>query len=280
MAAERRSVNVKWFSIREGRFTQEGTKDDHDIVVAGKNGEPDKYYYAFDSISGLLTDIAFRFPDDVKMGEEAIFTLLDEGVKHKFSAQLSGRVGKAMLARLPNILIGSFVKVSAFLGKPKNAADKPYNMVSILLGDQFGNNYEKFPAYYSKETPNGLPQMVSGTVGNKVVWDDSEQVAFLKNMVVSWYIPELQKAGYGKESGQINQRATPAPQDNNPPPAQRPTQTNTFAGQPQMAPPPQAPQMTQPPQAAPRPQMIPPPQATGVPVPAGTFATGSDDLPF
>lgn len=320
MGAERSVVNTKWFSIRSGKFTIEATKDDHDIVVAGTGNTPDKYYFAYDSISGMLTDISFRFPDDVKYGEEVIFTLLDEGVKHKFSMQVSGRVGKALLMRLPNLTVGKFLKVSAFLGKPDNPNDKPYNMVAVYMGDEFGHNYEKLPAFYTKDVPNGLPPMARGFVGTKEVWDDSEQVAFLKNMVFSYYIPELKKVGYGQDSGQINTRSQAGQQGASSGYQQRPTASpnqvtspqppapvwNSTAGvweypQPATVPPPATyfppqanaqPAPVPPPAPAQRPIVQaaqpaayppppPPPTAQGQSSNVGEFSgTGNDDLPF
>jgi hypothetical protein len=43
----------------------------------------------------------------------------------------------------------------------------------------------KIAPYYTKEDPNGLPQMQKIKVKGKEQWDDSDMMAFLENMALN-----------------------------------------------------------------------------------------------
>jgi len=54
---------------------------------------------------------------------------------------------------------------------------------------------------YTKDVPNGLPDMEQITVKGQQVWDDSKRIAFLHDMVMTDIMPKLKGAGYVQEEG-------------------------------------------------------------------------------
>ena len=46
---------------------------------------------------------------------------------------------------------------------------------------------------YTRDNPNGMPDMEQVTVNGSPVWDDSKRLVFLQEMVDTKIIPELQK---------------------------------------------------------------------------------------
>jgi hypothetical protein len=63
--------------------------------------------------------------------------------------------------------------------KDKNDPTKTITGVTLY---QDGN---KIAPYYTKEDPNGLPQMQKIKVKGKEQWDDSDMMAFLENMALN-----------------------------------------------------------------------------------------------
>ena len=47
---------------------------------------------------------------------------------------------------------------------------------------------------YTKDAPNGLPQMTQVTVKGEKIWDDTDRIEFLYQMVMDTIVPKL--AGY------------------------------------------------------------------------------------
>ena len=63
--------------------------------------------------------------------------------------------------------------------KDKNDPTKTITGVTLY---QDGN---KIAPYYTKEDPNGLPQMKKIKVKGKEQWDDSDMMAYLENIATS-----------------------------------------------------------------------------------------------
>ncbi len=49
--------------------------------------------------------------------------------------------------------------------------------------------------FYTKDTPNGLPELKQVKVKGKLTWDDSDTMEFLEKMVKTEIAPRLSKSG-------------------------------------------------------------------------------------
>jgi hypothetical protein len=61
---------------------------------------------------------------------------------------------------------------------------------------------------YTKDAPNGMPPMVQVTVKGEQIWDDTDRLVFLQNMVDTQIIPKL-KAINGEQASGVSE-AKPA----------------------------------------------------------------------
>lgn len=96
---------------------------------------------------------------------------------------------------LPNIDVKKEIKVSPQV-KEVDGKQK-----SSLFINQDGASIKHA---YTKENPNGLPQMKQVKVAGNLVWDDTEALEFLENMVKKDILPKFDKV-LSKEDNSQNE---------------------------------------------------------------------------
>lgn len=121
---------------------------------------------------------AFKF--DVTVAEPEFLIL-----KLPYSSGYSNNV----LTRLPNI--NNFANDLTLKGYKFKPADKEKEIMGISMIEYIGDSPAKVTPFYTRETPNGIPEMKQIKVKGKDVWDDSERLEFLQKMVDRMIVPNL-----------------------------------------------------------------------------------------
>lgn len=76
----------------------------------------------------------------------------------------------------------------------KDKVDPAKKIVGMFLYQKdCGWEKNKVPFYYTKEEPNGWPEMVQIKRKGKVEWDDTEQLEFIEDLVKTKILPQLGK---------------------------------------------------------------------------------------
>lgn len=114
-------------------------------------------------------------------------TLKEVGETYVLNLPYSGRTTNGLFHRLPNINFGVPVTLKAFNIENK---DKPGTFRAYLTVEQAG---AKVPPAFTKETPNGLPDMEQIMVKGKLTWDDSKQMVFMEKLLTEVIIPKIEK---------------------------------------------------------------------------------------
>jgi hypothetical protein len=143
------------------------------VARTNKNGEVvhEQYYNA---IEGWIESIEFK--PSKEYGNSYDVTIRDTDQVYVLNMGCSGRVTNGLLGRIPNIDLDSKMEFRVFTIKDKvTLKDKQYSSVY--------QNGVKVEPFYTKDTPNGLPPMVQVKVKGELVWDDSDQIEFLRKMV-------------------------------------------------------------------------------------------------
>ena len=169
----------KFFTIYQGKCTvrvPEGTPN----AISRVNKMGKTVYEVFrDSFVGTLTGITTK---DGEYGKMWNFSFKDEGETYTLTLPYSNSYAKAFLKMLPNIDLTKKMKVSPSLkeedGKPKTTLFINQDGVAIKHK-------------YTRENPNGLPEMERITVKGQEVWDDTKQLAFLEEMIKRDIRPKL-----------------------------------------------------------------------------------------
>jgi hypothetical protein len=168
-----------FITILGGKFCQrvpEGTpgaktrKNKQDKIVH------EKFY---DNFTGKLVGIRTQ---DGAYGKSWIFDFKDKEDVYHLQLSYSNSFATALLKMLPNVDLEKEMKVSPSVkevdGKSKSSLFINQDGVAIKHA-------------YTRENPNGMPDMVQKTVKGQQVWDDTDRIEFLHNMVATTIMPKL-----------------------------------------------------------------------------------------
>ena len=139
-----------------------------------------------DFVEGMLVSIKKEKSND--FGWRWKITIVDEEEACTIELPYSSGYAKALLFAIEganlSVPIKFVPKMTTKDGKNKhylNLYQAPYN--------------ESLKWNYTKDSPNGIPQMKQIKVKGVDVWDDSEQLEFLEKMLESKIIPNLKSQG-------------------------------------------------------------------------------------
>ena len=184
----------QYITILGGKFCQrvpEGTKDA--VTRVNKVGKTvhEKFYSSF---TGKL--VAIRTQDG-EYGKSWLFSFKDSGEIYNLQLSYSNSFATAFLKMLPNVDLSKEMKVS-----PSTKEVDGKNKSSLFINQ----NGKAIKHAYTREHPNGMPDMEQVTVKGQQVWDDTKRIEFLANMVQTTIIPKLE----GLEAPQEEQAVAPA----------------------------------------------------------------------
>lgn len=144
----------------------------------------------YKDLTGIITKIETKEND---YGKQWQITIEDGEEKYMVQMPYSGRYSSSFLKALPNVKQGQPVRFMPWEMADKADANKKITGVTMYQDD--GDGFVKIPSAYTKDEPNGLPEMTKAKVKGKIVWDDSDMVQFLENMAKEWMsvVPDVDK---------------------------------------------------------------------------------------
>ena len=171
--------NGNYITILGGKFCQrvkDGTEGS--VKRTNKIGKvvSEKFY---DSFTGKLVDVKIT---DGTYGKAWNFYFQDQKEVYILQLGYNNGFANAFLKMLPNADLTKEMKVSPVM-KEDNG-----KMKSSLFVNQDGVALKHF---YTKDKPNGLPVWKQITVKGEKVWDSTDQLKFLEDMVMTTIVPKL-----------------------------------------------------------------------------------------
>lgn len=119
---------------------------------------------------GMLIDIQLKERDNGR--KEWYLWIQDGAEKYCLQLRYSSRESKRFLSYLPNADLNYYIKIKTFKEKDSNGTALLISQRGVYLKSAF-----------TKDNPNGLPQMVKGFNNEgKEVWDDAEQMQFFEQL--------------------------------------------------------------------------------------------------
>lgn len=186
MALENRESG-NFITILNGKFCQrvsEGTEGAVTRVNKLGNTVHEKFY---DSFTAKLIGIRTKEDNGSGYGKSWIFDFIDGKEVYHLQLSYSNSFATAFLKMLPNIDLNAEMKVSPSIkevdGKMRSSFFVNQNGVAVKHA-------------YTKDNPNGMPNMEQITVKGALVWDDTKRLEFLHNMVETQIIPKFPKTSY------------------------------------------------------------------------------------
>jgi len=168
-----------YITILGGKLCQrvpEGTEGAIKRVNKLGNTVFEKFY---DSFTGRLVDIKVQ---EGTYGKTWNFVFQDREELYTLQLSYSNSFATAFLKILPNIDLTKEIKVSPSV-KEVDGKNK-----STLFVNQDGKALKHA---FTRENPNGMPDMEQVTVKGVLQWDDTKRLIFLQEMVDTVIMPQL-----------------------------------------------------------------------------------------
>jgi hypothetical protein len=176
--------NGKYISIVGGRFcirVAEGSEGAVSRVNKIGKTVHEKYY---DNFTGRLVGI--KTTDGGTYGKQWVFSFQDAGEVYNLQLGYNNSFAKNIIKMLPNADLSKEMKIS-----PSTKVEPDGTKKSSIFINQDGKALKHA---YTKDAPNGLPPMKQVMVKGNLVWDDTDQIAFLYQMVLKDIQPKLSGA--------------------------------------------------------------------------------------
>ena len=146
-------------------------------ISKGVNEGKLRYYVEYDFVSGHITGIELDRSD---IGDRIKLTLNDAGDEFILSISTDSAYGESFMNQMNNIDLGAEVTLQPWSMTPDQWFDLTGKTVkSNKVGLTLKQGGAKLEKYYTKENPNGMPQLVQKTVKGKVEWDSTDRDNFL-----------------------------------------------------------------------------------------------------
>jgi hypothetical protein len=196
MAAGKNS-NAIFYSISNGKIVRQFQNKTADSVErVNKNGKTvhEEFY---DYLDGVIANIETK---ENEYGKFWYVTLDDAGVNQVLQFNYSSGYANGFLKALPNVDLSQKVKL---IPSSKKEGDKTKTTLFI---NQHGNAIKWA---YTKESPNGIPELKQIKRKGKTEWDDSEIMEFLEKMVNTEILPKLKS--FKEVAHEVEEDNEPAP---------------------------------------------------------------------
>lgn len=171
----------KYITIYGGKFSVRVDKDTEGAVErVNKEGKTvyEKYYNSF---TGKLVGIKTQ---DSPYGKNWLFSFQDGKDVYNLQLSYSNSFASNFLKKLPNIDVTKEMKVQPSIqevdGKKKSSLFVSQDGVSIKHA-------------FTREVPNGMPEMEQITVKGQLQWDDTKQIEWLHDLIMKDIVPKLPK---------------------------------------------------------------------------------------
>jgi hypothetical protein len=179
-----KSTNEFYYGISNGKIVRQFmSKTDNSIERINKNGRI-VYEEFYDFIDGTIMDISVKVHDEY--GKFWVVVLKDDnnGTIQHLQFNYSSGYANGFLKALPNVDLSQKVKI---IPNAKKEGDKTKTTIFISQFDK------AVKWYFTKNNPNGLPELKKIKIKGKSTWDDSEAMEFLESIVVNQILPKILK---------------------------------------------------------------------------------------
>lgn len=165
------SSNAIYLSIGEGKITRrvkEPTGRSRERI--NKNGVTvhEEHYPA---VEGIITDISVK---DGDYGKQWIVKLEDDGDEYQLQMPYSSGYSASFLKALPNVDLSKKVRLT-----PKLTIEGDKKRTTLFIKQE--GKAVKWA--FTKENPQGIPQLRQIKVKGVTQWDDTDVMEFLENVV-------------------------------------------------------------------------------------------------
>ena len=184
MGAEARNQGqgrVYW-GIFEGKFFQRAKETDEGATAYNPpNSDKTLYRIYYDvNLSGYITGMELREVEVVHGKKQlAIELIIKDDRDYYISFPVRSIIARSFFRIFRNIDVTKAIKLSPYCFDGKDQTGKPKKVIGVT----FCQNNDKLSPWYTKENPNGVPEMVEQMHKGEKSWDDTAQINFLVDLL-------------------------------------------------------------------------------------------------
>lgn len=186
MGLNTREGSGTYVSIADGKIVQsfkepgEGRKQ-----KVNKSGNV-SYVVEYDSLEGQIIDLRLKTSTNPQFSDQYVMTVEDSGGRYLLNFYKSSRNSASILKALPNVDLDK--PVTIYPWKMLDSKDKTKEIQGVTIYQKGrGLEKDKVPPAYTKETPNGLPEMKKIKVKGKEQWDSTDMDEFLEKKALALF---------------------------------------------------------------------------------------------
>ena len=178
------NTSVNYLSISDGKIAKRvKTEEPGTVKCTSKDGSKTWWEHRYDSVSGKITGVRKK-DSDMGFGSKLQIEITDGIDKFVLEMPWSSRYSSGFFLCMPNIETS------------KNVVFNPWMKVidgtkKTMLYLKYENSNENIKHYWTKDEPNGLPQMQKLRVKGQDVWDDSERQEFFEKHLNDIFLPQV-----------------------------------------------------------------------------------------
>jgi hypothetical protein len=171
------SSGITYLTVADGNLVQQlKTPTEKTVERITKTGKL-VHEQKFRDLTGKIIGIETQEND---FGKQWKIKFTDGESTYIVSMNYSSRYASSFLKALPNVDKSQDVRFMPWSMKDKLNAEKMITGITMYQGS------DKILPAFTKDDPNGLPQMVKIKVKGKETWDDSEMMEFLEEKAKQW----------------------------------------------------------------------------------------------
>ena len=179
MGLQNSQESVIFLQIANGKIVRQSkTPVEGSVARINKLGR-EVFELFYDSLTGVIKDIKTR---ESEYGKSWIVNVNSDGKNYQLEFNYSSGYATTFLKALPNVQFSQPVTLS-----PKLIIEGDKKK-SVLFISQDGKGLKH---YFTKDNPNGLPDLKKIKIKGKESWDDSDRMEFLEQYVQDNIIPML-----------------------------------------------------------------------------------------
>jgi len=187
-----------YVSIVDGKITLRAKQDTPGALERTTKEGNKVYELRYDSLSGYLTNIATR---DGKFGKEWILSITDGSAVYQLSMHYRGGNARGFLYSLPNVDFNLPIKFTPWSKEVKNEAGEFVKKSALYLSQIKDSQEVQVPWRFTKEDPQGLPELQEVMFQGKTALDDTERMEWLHRLVFDHIIEDVNLANAKRAGG-------------------------------------------------------------------------------
>lgn len=191
MALSNRSPKT-YLSLMGGKVVLKVKPDTEGAVPRVNKNNETVYEKLYSDVTGFLTSLESK---DGDYGKQWVLTIEDGGTEYILQFPYSGGYAGSFFRALPNVDFSKQITFSPY-SKTTVGENGVAKTKSSLYLNQDGKSVQWF---FTKEHPNGIPEMRKVKVKGVEAWDDSEQLDFFEELLRTEITPKIEEAAKNRK---------------------------------------------------------------------------------